>query len=121
MERYEDSIQQEIIMWFRNNYCLKFHNPRYVVYSVPNDGKDVKEQMRKKATGMLPGVSDFIIDTGISVLYVEVKDEKGRQKPAQEEFQQRVEALGREYWLVRSLKDFQELWERHKVKLNLAV
>lgn len=106
MKHSEDRIQQESIAWFRNTFCLAHHEPRYLMYSIPNDGKDVMEQMRKKATGMLPGASDTVIDFGFTVVYCEFKDDRGTQKEAQKKFQQRVEALGREYWLVRDLETF---------------
>lgn len=109
VSKTEAAIQQECVMWLRNNYCLAHHSPRYIMFSVPNEGIDPKEQSRKKAIGLLNGVSDTIIDTGKALIYCEFKDEKGRQTPAQVEFQSRVETLGREYWLVRSLEQFKEM------------
>lgn len=37
--------------------------------------------------------------------FIEVKTSKGKQSPSQKEFQKQVEALGGEYWIVRSLED----------------
>jgi hypothetical protein len=102
----ESKIQQEIVMWFRNNYCLLKHNPRSVIFSVPNDSKDVKEQMRKKATGLYAGVSDLICVHFGKVLFIEVKADNGIQSPRQKDFQNIVELQGFEYHLVRSLDEF---------------
>jgi hypothetical protein len=48
MQKSESKIQQEIVVWFRNNN-LKTNN---IIFSVPNEGKSAKEQMFKKATGL---------------------------------------------------------------------
>lgn len=102
----ESKIQQEIVMWFRNNYCLLHHNPRSLIFSVPNDSKDAKEQMRKKATGLYAGVSDLICVHFGKVLFIEVKADNGIQSPRQKDFQNIVELQGFEYHLVRSLDEF---------------
>lgn len=109
MKVSEGRIQQELVKWFRNNYCLKFHNPRCAIFSVPNERSNVKEQMRMVATGLMSGVSDLICVLPNKVLFIEVKDDKGRQSDKQKEFQQTVELLGFEYHLVRSLEDFQKI------------
>jgi hypothetical protein len=112
MEMTEARIQQDSIVWFRNNYCLKHHIPQFVIFSVPNEGRDVVEQMKKKATGMLKGVSDTIIVLKNKTIYCEFKDNKGKQKPDQIMFQIKVTELGHEYWLVRSLEEFQlKVWD----------
>lgn len=106
----EDYIQQEIVMWFTNNYCLKKHNPRAVIFSVPNGGKrDGREAKKLKNTGLLKGTADLVIDTGNKTVYCEVKTPTGSQSPEQIEFQQWVESLGRDYIMPRSLEEFKQL------------
>lgn len=106
MEKTEARIQQEIVLWYRNNFCLKHHNPRHLIFSVPNESQNVQEVGYKKAIGLLKGASDCIIVRNAQVLFVEVKTNTGRQSKEQIEFQQTVEALGFRYILVRSLEDF---------------
>ena len=108
----ENKIQQEIIIWFRNNFCLKNNDPRSAIFSVPNDSKDAKEQMRKIATGLMAGVSDLICIHKGKVLFIECKDEKGRQSDKQKDFQSIVESQGFEYYLVRSLENFKIIIEK---------
>lgn len=105
----ESKIQQEIVMWFKNNYCLKTMNPRCAIFSVPNEGKSAKEMMFKKATGLMAGASDLIVLMPNKCLFVECKNATGYQRPEQKEFQSIVEALGFEYHLVRSLEDFKKI------------
>lgn len=107
----ESAIQQACYVWFNNTYCLKNHSPRLMMFSVPNEGKSAAEQMFKKATGMLSGVSDTIIVLPNRVIFCEFKDDKGKQSPTQVDFQQRAELLGHEYWLVRSLEQFKQIIE----------
>lgn len=106
----EDAIQQEIVMWYRNTYCLKKHNPRNILFSVPNDSKNSVEQMRKISTGLYAGVSDIIVIHFGEVYFIEVKTEIGRQSNKQKEFQELIENQGFKYYLVRSLKEFQKIF-----------
>ena len=105
----EEKIQYQIVEYFNNTFCLKFHNPRYCIFSVPNDTTDVRELMRKKSTGLKAGVSDLIVLLPNRCLFFEVKTTTGIQSEKQKEFQQQVEDLGFEYFLVRSLFDFQKI------------
>ena len=62
--------------------------------------------MRKKATGLLSGVSDLVILFPNKTVFCEVKTPTGTQSDNQIEFQKHVESLGFEYILVRSLDEF---------------
>ena len=106
-DKTEAKIQSEIVAWFNNNFCLKFHNPRYCIFSVPNDTTNKEETMRKIATGLKSGASDLIVLFPNHVVFCEVKTQTGVQSEAQKDFQEQVENLGFEYILVRSLLDFQ--------------
>ena len=105
----EDVIQQKCVIWFRNNYGLKTHNPRYLLFSVPNSGKDGKEQSYKKATGLMAGVADLILlmPNG-KCIFVEMKTEKGKQSDDQKTFEDAVLKLGFTYIVCRSFEQFQE-------------
>jgi hypothetical protein len=105
----ESRIQQEIVQFYRNNFCLEHHTPRHAIFSVPNEGKNAIEQMRKKSTGLMAGVSDLIVVQPDRVLFVECKDDKGIQRPDQITFEQTVKAMGYQYHVVRSLAEFQAI------------
>jgi hypothetical protein len=106
----ESRIQQEIVQWFRNNYCLKHHTPKCEIFSVPNERSNVKEQTRMISTGLKSGVADLIVllPNGKTV-FIECKDEKGRQSERQIMFEESVVSLGFQYFVVRSLEDFQKI------------
>jgi hypothetical protein len=60
------------------------------------------------------GTSDLIIGKDGRILYPEVKFSKSdRQRPAQKEFQKRVESFGCKYVIVRTLDEFIEEFERY--------
>ena len=61
------------------------------------------------ATGLLSGVSDLIVILPSRILFIECKNETGKQQHTQIEFMQSITSLGFEYHVVRSLKDFQIL------------
>jgi hypothetical protein len=74
---------------------------------VPNGGYRTKsEAMKMKATGLVAGVSDLIIVQPNRVIFLELKDTNGRQSNEQKSFQEKITALGFEYWLIRSLEEF---------------
>jgi len=105
----EELIQYQIVEWFNNSFCLKFHDPRCCIFSVPNDTSDIRELMRKKSTGLKAGVSDLIVLFPARVIFCEVKNEIGTQSTAQKDFESQVKALGFEYYVVRSLSQFKEI------------
>lgn len=109
----EEHVQQEIVIWFNNNYCLKSQNPRGLIFSVPNDTKNFMELKRKKNTGLLSGVSDLIVILpNAKVLFIEVKFGSNKQQQNQIEFQKRIEELNHNYYVVYSLEYFKTIiWQ----------
>lgn len=107
----ESAIQQSIVNYFHNNYCLKHHNPRCCIFSCPNElaGNNKITTIKAKTTGLMPGVSDLIVVTPEEVIFCEVKTEIGRQSDRQKEFEQIVSDMGYRYILVRSLEQFKSL------------
>lgn len=105
MQKSESKIQQEIVIWYRNNNL----NNNNIIFSVPNEGKSAKEQMFKKATGLMSGVSDLICINNGEIIFIECKDFKGKQSEKQKDFQKTIELQGFKYHLVRSLEEFQKI------------
>lgn len=105
----ENKIQQEIVLWYNNNFCLKHHNPRQCIFSVPNDSINAIETKRKVNTGLMAGVSDLIILHNGGCLFIEVKTLSGKQSEKQKDFEKIVSFQGFKYYLVRSLEDFKKI------------
>lgn len=109
----EESLQASIVKHFTNNYCLKHHNPRCMIFAVPNGGsRNLVEAMRMKASGTLPGVSDLIVVLPNKTLFIELKLPNGIQSDKQKDFEQRVTSLGFDYHIVRSLEEFNLIIEK---------
>ena len=109
MQQSEGKIQQEIVKWFRNNYCLRHHSPRCIIQSVPNESKSKQETLVKLAMGILPGASDLLVVLPGIVLFVEVKRPGEKPRQNQCEYRDTVTVLGFRYEVVTSLEEFQSL------------
>ena len=107
MNRPEENIQQDIVKWFRNTYCLKHHTPRYAIFSVPNEA--AYKNKKFILTGLMRGVSDLIVVINNQTLYFELKTATGKQSDKQVEFEETIKNLNQDYHLVRSLEQFQKI------------
>jgi hypothetical protein len=107
----ENLLQAEIYKWYHNNYCLKTSENRGLIFSIPNGGTRNKlEALTLKSTGLLKGASDMVlIFPNGKLIFLELKIEKGIQSEEQKEFENRVNKLGFEYYLIRTLDSFKEL------------
>ena len=108
----EGVIQAECFKWFWNTY------PQYrkLLFHIPNENDRSDSNMIqgaiRKSLGVVSGVSDLIllIPRGShGALCIEMKDERGTQKPAQKEWQTIVETQGYRYVICRSLEQFQTI------------
>lgn len=109
-QHQESRSQSACVRWFRLQY------PEYdkLLISVPNGVATSATQGRiLKAEGMVAGAADLLLllpNRNHPYLCIEMKTDKGRQSPAQKEWQQAVEnkALAR-YAVVRSVEEFMTL------------
>ena len=99
MRQEEHNIQVAIVQYLRLR--------GFEVFAIPNGGRrDAVTGAKLKAEGVSAGAADLIILLPIgNVLFVEVKTAKGRQSPEQKAFQERVEKLGFNYVIWRSVED----------------
>ena len=92
--------------WFRQEH------PDWILFSVPNEAC-YRNKPFFSAIGMTDGVSDLIAVTNSNVFFIELKSSKGRQTPAQKEFQQKVESLGWHYYLIRDAETFVNIFDEN--------
>lgn len=107
-EKPEYVLQCQCVEWVKRNY------PDYIIFSVPNEATHRNSTYYAKS-GVLKGVSDLIIVLPQKVIFVELKAEKGYQRPEQKAFQSKIENLQQSYFLCRTLEDFQNII---RTKLN---
>jgi len=124
----ESRIQQEIVMWYRNTYCLEHHSPRCMIFSIPNEGRGAASAQLIQ-TGLYPGVADLcVIHIYITdedpfsddedklphyevrkFIFIEVKTENGYQSRNQNKFEYHCKSMNIPYYIVRSLDEFKKI------------
>jgi len=103
----EDRLQQECVLWFRNNYI----HLKGTLYSVPNGGKrNPREAKLLKSTGLYKGVADLhlLLDGG-RIVFLEAKTLEGYQRTEQKEWEILVKRLGFEYIIFRTIDEFKSI------------
>ena len=83
--------QVRLVNWFRDN----FKEPDYIIFAVPNGGKrGGAEAERLRKEGVKKGVSDLIIVTHNKIIFLEMKNAKGKLSKEQISFNENIEYLG---------------------------
>lgn len=95
----EFTIQVEIVEFCRKNNIICF--------SVPNEA--TRNNSKYIKSGVLAGVSDLICINNGKVLFVEIKDYKGKQSDKQKDFEKLIISNDLNYYLVRSLDEFKKI------------
>jgi len=74
------------------------------------DQQECRNGVYRKHPWSITGISDIIccLPNG-KTLWVEVKTDTGRQSPAQKQFEKSLTDLGHSYFVVRSLKDIENI------------
>jgi hypothetical protein len=95
------------IQW---SICQYLDYKKVFYFAVPNGSlRNIGVAKKLKQEGVKAGVSDLIILLPNRVLFIEVKTDKGKQQNTQKEFQNKVQELGFEYYIVRSVNDIELL------------
>lgn len=104
MSKSENRIQQECFIWFWNTYP-EF---RKLLFAVPNGGaRSAQEGKLLKMTGVVAGVSDMLLMIKGKTYCFELKNTYGKQSKVQKDWEYRVKKQGFDYYVVRSLNEFQ--------------
>ncbi len=85
--------------------------PELLAFHVANERKaSVQFHLKLKRLGLLDGVADWLVfPIGARKIAIELKDGKGVQTAGQVKFQKRWERAGGDYYVVRTLQDFQAI------------
>lgn len=94
----------------------------HYVWAVPNGGnRNLREAARLKAQGVLAGVSDLVIMLPNRKMYfVEIKNPngKGRQSPAQRDFEDTVVAMGHTYQIWSKWAQVEQFINAHRKEVG---
>ena len=101
----ESRIQQEIVIWFHNEFpslrgCLCYNN---------NNSTGGRRAKINKFLGIIKGRSDMVLYYKGSAYMIELKTNRGKKSKAQEEWEVLMKSQGFDYFLIRSLEAFQVL------------
>jgi len=66
--------------------------------------------------GVRSGVSDLIVLLKEKVLFIELKNEVGKQRESQKDFEAVVQKLGFDYYLIRTLEEFKTIIENETTR-----
>lgn len=114
MRREEDTLHIHAV------HFLKIVCPHVLAWHSANGGsRDVREAAKLKAMGVRPGVADLALvgDEG-RLHFIEFKALKGRQSPAQKQFQDDCAKRNIPYAIVRSLNEFEATLRRWGIQFR---
>lgn len=106
----EDDIQATCVEWFRIKY------PHLLIFSVPNGARtSMSVAVRLKRTGLLRGIPDLIITTGIpgKLIFIEMKTKKTKPSSGQLQVHQKLRFLGFVVEVCHSFDQFQSVILNH--------
>ena len=101
----EDAIQSEIVAWFNSEY------PKYrgLFFHVNNNPRNRVDGARLARMGLVPGIPDLLLLANGTVYGFELKTETGKLSQWQEKVHAIWRGAGFKVYIVRNLKDFQEI------------
>lgn len=101
----EAQLQSKCVIWLRNTYP-QTHG---LFFAVNNNSIHAHAGGTMKALGVIPGVADTVFLWDGKAYFLEFKTPDGRQSKAQREWQDKINANGFNYFIVREFVQFQEL------------
>jgi glutathionylspermidine synthase len=101
----EIKLQSMCFLWHWNNYP---DERGLLCYNLNNSANKIQGN-QNKALGLIKGRSDMVYYKNGKAVMLEFKTETGTQSIEQKKWQEKIENQGFEYYLVRSLKQFQEI------------
>lgn len=104
----EEKLQSECTTWFWNTYP----SWRRMLFHVDNNSYNATIGARKKALGVVQGVSDLILVLNGNVVFIEMKIPGGLQKPEQKDFETKVVSRNHLYIIIYTVEQFKEfIWQ----------
>lgn len=110
----EEQLQSECAIWFWNT----LFDERQMLFHVDNYSVNSIVGARKKSLGVCKGPSDFILVLHGATDYIEMKLPEGYQSPEQKTFQEKVEARGHRYVILRTVDTFKNYVMRRIMETN---
>jgi hypothetical protein len=100
----ETQLHAQCFQWYWNEY--RHGVWKQALHHNDNNSINSIEGNKKKAMGVIPGVSDFELVLPGGMLFIEMKIPGGKQSQEQKDFQEFVESCGHEYIIIFSFEEF---------------
>jgi len=102
------TTEHDLQVWF----CEELDKHNIFYFAVPNgELRAISVANRLKAEGVKRGVSDIIVVLKDNVVFIEMKNEKGKQSVWQKDFEKKVKELGYTYIVLHNQKECIEFIE----------
>lgn len=101
----EEKIQSDCCVWFWNS----FPGERRMLFHADNNSVNQIVGAKKKALGVVRGVSDLILVFNDKVIFIELKTSTGTLSEEQKDFSKKVKDRGHCYIVVRSFEQFKSI------------
>ena len=101
----EIKLQQQCFLWHWNSKPEE----RGLLFMNYNNPKNALHGAILKGLGLVAGVADMTYLSPRGVIFLELKFGDGKQSAAQIEWQQKVEAAGYRYEVVRDFEEFKKI------------
>ena len=103
----EMKLQAECVQWFWNTFPAE----RGCLFHVEQSAVNAIQGARNRSIGVVSGVSDLILVLRGRVVFIELKTTFGNSKQSRSQivFQDLVQMRGHEYYVIRTLQEFQIL------------
>lgn len=102
MNKKEEILQAECTQWHWNTFPME----RQMLFCVNNNSTNKIKGNKKKAVGVVAGISDLVFIGDGEVIFIELKTDEGLQSKEQIEFQTKVKHRLHRYVVIRSFDEF---------------
>lgn len=108
----ESKIQSECFIWAWNE---RPETRRLLCYNL-NNSRNRIDGARNKALGLIAGRSDMVLYWKGRAVFLEFKDSGGVQSKFQKEWEKKVREHGFDYYIIRDLKQFQQIIDAEVIR-----
>lgn len=115
MNQQEAILQSECFKWAWNN----FPETRRMFFHIPNGGnRSIKEGMKFKAMGVIPGVPDMCLLSNATAYFFEFKSMQGKLSLEQIRWHEIALKLGYKIFIIQDYEEFKGVFEKIAVWEN---
>lgn len=101
-------------------YCINNNVVPPIIDGIYNKNFAIKQAIKNKSMGLKKGVADAFIIYNNKTSFIEFKTINGKQKKEQKDFERICKLNKQNYFIVRSLEDFERILEQIELPSNCS-